>query len=292
MRTWRVFAEPVTYVDERAVDTGGVFRDMYSYFWEKAYVRHFDGEKLLVSAIHPNTDMAAFTNLGTVLVHGFMVCGFVPIRLAFPIIAYVLCGTEVNISDKVMLESLVEYVPTYDRCTLRDAITHSGDCFDVKIKTSLIDILSRLGCTEIPTPLNIKRLLTSVAKHIFLCKPLGMLLKMRAGVPACYNRFWWQFDIEKLFRLYKALNASTLDLSVLQSIAEPEAMNCAEDRMFQFLKTYITNMKEEELRQFLRFVTGSAVLTSQKITVIFNSLCGEIERRPIAHTSCVCVHLA
>ena len=80
----------IKYVDERAVDTGGVCRDMYSYFWEKAYVRHFDGEKLLDPAIHPNTDMAAFTNLGTVLVHGFMVCGFVPVRLAFPIIAYVL----------------------------------------------------------------------------------------------------------------------------------------------------------------------------------------------------------
>lgn len=50
---------------------------------------------------------------------------------------------------------------------------------------------------------------------------------------------------------------------------------------------YITNMTEEEIRCFLRFVTGSAVLTSKKIIVTFNSLSG-IQRRPIAHT-CDCV---
>ena len=45
-------------------------------------------------------------------------------------------------------------------------------------------------------------------------------------------------------------------------------------------------MREEEVRRFLKFVTGSAVLLSKRITVTFNSLNG-IQRRPIAHT-CDC----
>jgi len=127
--------------------------------------------------------------------------------------------------------------------------------------------------------------LITVAEHTFQGKPLGILFTMRSGVPACYHNFWQQFDVDKLFRLYKALNASAS--SVLQSITEPEAMNAAEERMYQFLRTYISNMKEDKIRQFLRFVTGSAVLTSKSITITFNNLSG-IQRHPIAHM-CDCV---
>ena len=55
--------------------------------WEEAYLKKFDGESLLVPAIHPNTDMASFPILGTVLAHGFMVCGYLPVRIAFPVLA-------------------------------------------------------------------------------------------------------------------------------------------------------------------------------------------------------------
>ena len=51
----------VRYEKERAVDTGGVCRDMFSAFWEEVYevyLNNLDGESLLVPAIHPNTDMA------------------------------------------------------------------------------------------------------------------------------------------------------------------------------------------------------------------------------------------
>ena len=38
----------VRYENEKAVDTGGVCRDMFSAFWEKAYLKNFDGERLVV----------------------------------------------------------------------------------------------------------------------------------------------------------------------------------------------------------------------------------------------------
>ena len=45
----------------------------------------------------------------------------------------------------------------------------------------------------------------------------------------------------------------------------------------------IGNMNINELRSFLRFVTGSTVCNSTKILVTFNSLTG-LARRPLAHT--------
>ena len=97
----------------------------------------------------------------------------------------------------------------------------------------------------------------------------------------CYHGLWYQSNVNKLFRLYKALSANPA--SVLRSVLEPDCMNAAEDRVYQYLRTYIANMKEDEIRCFLRFVTGSAVLTSKRIAVTFNSLSG-LQRWPIAHT--------
>ena len=59
------------------MDIGGVCRDLFSAFWEDSYVKNFDGEKLLVPAVHLNTLH------GTILSHGFMVCGFMPIASPF-----------------------------------------------------------------------------------------------------------------------------------------------------------------------------------------------------------------
>ena len=46
-------------------------------------------------------------------------------------------------------------------------------------------------------------------------------------------------------------------------------------------------MKLEELRLFLRFITGSSVCIDKKIEITFNNLTGAA-RRPIAHT-CSCM---
>ena len=49
----------------------------------------------------------------------------------------------------------------------------------------------------------------------------------------------------------------------------------------------IGNSSSNQLRQLMRFITGSCVCNSDKITVQLNGLSG-LARRPIAHT-CDCV---
>ena len=174
----------VEFFNERAIDTGGVCRDLYSCFWEQAYIKHFDGDKLLVPAVHANSEISVFPILGTILAHGYFVCNFLPVRLAFPIIASVFHGTDIHIPDKVLLESLIDFVSVHDGSVLRDATLYqSTPDFPVHMKSKLIDILSKLECTEIPSPSNIKLLLTNVARYQFAVKPLGLLYAMRSGVP-------------------------------------------------------------------------------------------------------------
>ena len=108
-------------------------------------MKHFDGEQLLVPAIHPNTDMSYSPILGTILSQGFMVSGFLPVRIAFPVVAASLLGPSVQIPDEILVESLVDYLTTYESSILRDVIQSTS--YSACTEARLIEILSRLGCT-------------------------------------------------------------------------------------------------------------------------------------------------
>lgn len=54
---------------ERAVDLGGVTRDMFSAFYDKAYEKLFDESSLLCPIVHPEADMSLLTTMGFVISH-------------------------------------------------------------------------------------------------------------------------------------------------------------------------------------------------------------------------------
>ena len=77
----------IHFQDEIAFDSGGVCRDMFSGFWEEAYFKFFDGSSLHTPVLHATIDMTKLPLLGKILSHGFLVCGYLPIRVAFPSLA-------------------------------------------------------------------------------------------------------------------------------------------------------------------------------------------------------------
>ena len=134
----------ITYVNERAVDTGGVSRDMFSAFWELAYMRDFDGGDTYVPVVHPHTDPSHYKVLGSILSHGFMSTGFLPNRLAFPVIA--LLGLDVTFADDIIIDSFVDFLSTYKNSIIRDALKKQGPEFSPDLKDHLLDVLGGMGC--------------------------------------------------------------------------------------------------------------------------------------------------
>ena len=61
----------------------GVCRDMFSGFWEEAYLKFFDGSSLLTPVLHATIDMTRLQLLGNILSHGFLVCSYLPVRVHF-----------------------------------------------------------------------------------------------------------------------------------------------------------------------------------------------------------------
>ncbi|KAL5515643.1 hypothetical protein EMCRGX_G000838 [Ephydatia muelleri] len=276
----------VRFINEKAVDMGGVCRDLFSAFWEDSYVKIFDGEKLLVPAVRPNPDMAVLCLHGTILSHGFMVCGFLPIRIAFPVLAAIFFGPEVEVPDSIILDSFIDYLAAYESSFISQALTkvQNNNQLPSTLQGQIISTLSRMGCVQVPTKANLKEVVVSTARHLFLGKPLGVLYTIHSGVPKLFLRFFQTMTVSEFFGLYKALNATSE--RVLDLIEEPSAMNSAEKRIFSYLITFVSNSRQDDLRLFLRFVTGRSVLLGESIRVSFNNTEG-LARSPTAKT-CSC----
>lgn len=276
----------IKFANEPAFDTGGVCRDLFSGFWEEAYLRFFDGSSLVTPVVHANVDMASLPMLGRILSHGFMVTGYLPVRIAFPALASILMGPTVDIHARIMVETFAESLCLHEASIVKEAL-EKGDAgtFSCQLMADLTTILSRYGSRVNPSPANLKSQLRDIAKYEQQIKPMAAICTMNSGTPSCEKPFWESFSVDEFYSLYLSLSATPA--KVLSILVEPFQENSSQARVFEYLQQFIGNMKMDEIRRFLRFTTGSSVLIAEKITVTFNALSG-ISRRPIAHT-CSCV---
>ena len=275
----------IRFSNEVAIDTGGVCRDMFSGFWEDAYSRFFDGSTLLTPALHANVDMSLLPQLGRILSHGFLACGYLPVRVAFPCLAGILVSPTIEIPSSVVVQAFSESLCSFEAAIIKEALSVEGQYFSSTLVEKLFGILSRYGCRVCPPPSQLKSQLYHIAKFEFQTKPLAALHGIGSGIPPKEKSFWASFSVGLLHSLYLALSATAE--KVLTILDEPIAANPSEARVFEYLKQYIGNMNNAEARRFLRYTTGSSVLISQRISVTFNGLTG-LARRPIGHT-CGCI---
>ena len=274
----------IKFKNEPAFDCGGVCRDLFSAFWEDVYVRYFDGSSLLSPMVHANINMESLPKLGKVLSHGFLVCGFLPVRVAFPVLASILMGPTIEIQPKILVQTFAESLCSYEASVVKQALAEGGDAFSDELQANMITILNRYGSRMYPSPANLKSQLSNIAKYELQIKPMASICSMNSGIPNSEKPFWDSFSVDQLYSLYLSLNATPA--KVLSVIDEPFQENDCQSRVFGYLRQYIGDMKMDEVRRFLRFATGSSVLIAEHITISFNGLNG-LARRPIAQT-CSC----
>lgn len=270
----------VSFQGERAVDMGGVAREMFTLFFEEAYQKLFDGCTLLTPVIYPGVDMSLMEVFGAIMSHAYLVSGVLPVRVAFPTLAPCLLGANVKIPDDVMLSSFMSCLSSHESAVLKDAL---GEVLEFTDETydGLINIFSHYGFRQVITPQNLRSSVVRVALCEFVLKPSAVISGINRGIPSQHASFWQELGWSGLYSLYKAKSVSTG--KVLKMFSEEEGINPDQERVLLYLRQYVGGMNNDDLSQFLRFVTGSSVCMAKKIQVTFNAETG-IARRPIAHT--------
>ena len=104
----------IEFESEEAIDHGGVQREMFSAFWEQAYLQPFEGATILIPLLHPQTD----TVFGRILSHGYLVTGFLPIRIALPTLICMLLVPGRLIPSDIVEGSI--HSPFWNNLTVED----------------------------------------------------------------------------------------------------------------------------------------------------------------------------
>ncbi len=276
----------IKFEGEAAVDSGGVSRDFFSAFWEEAYKIAFDGNVLLTPALHSGVDLESLRVIGSIISHGYLAVGFIPVRIAFPSLACIFFGPNVYIPEEFLVESFIDSLSAHERDSLHSAVKSAStdSCFKDEQKHKLIDIFSRYGSRGIPSPGCLKDTILQAAKYEFIIKPCAALTAIHSGIPIKLSTFWEKKSVYDLRSIYLALSASPI--KVLSLLDDCFVQNPSQERVFKYLSQFVGNMTNDELRSFLRFVTGGSVCPATSMKISFNCSKG-IVRRPIGHT-CGC----
>lgn len=267
----------INFMDERAVDLGGVCRDLFAAFWEVAYQRLFEGASQLTPVLHAQTDIGIFPVLGHVVSHGYLVCGYLPVQIALPCLLAMFLEAG-GISNSMLMDAFCNSISPVEASFLKGCFRITSSAFSSGVQAKLISLLSRFGSREVPTPTTLK-----LCKYEFLVKPMAALSMIKGGIPLAHRPFWNRFSIDEFHALYKTLTASPS--KVLDMLIEPDMANSSQERVFSYLQQYIGNMRFEEIQRFLRFVSGSSVCSSSDITVAF--LCRDWVGDHLRQYSCI-----
>ena len=85
----------------------------------------FEGACLLTPNLHATTDMSVLCLLGRIISHGFLVSGYMPIRVAFPCMAGVLLGPMMDFSSSILIEAFSESLCSYEAGIIKQALEAS-----------------------------------------------------------------------------------------------------------------------------------------------------------------------
>ena len=248
------------------------------------YKVYFDGTNLLSPIVYPGMDVSVISLLGAIISHAYIVTGILPIRLAFPSLACCLFGPSATVSPEVLVDAFIDSLSLYEANIMRRASEEAKEdrsSFSADVMPLVLSVFSRFGVRQLPTPVRFRQMLTQVATYEFFSKPSAALSLIHSGVPEQHKPFWRGLGVDELFTVYCAQTVSAE--TVLGMLEKSVGANPNEERVLCYLRQYIGSINSDTLRNFLRFVTGSAVCSSPTIEISFNSLSGSA-RRPIAHT--------
>lgn len=274
----------IKFVAEKAIDAGGVSRDMFSAFFEEMYKAYFDSANLLSPIVHPGMDVEVMSILGAIISHAYIATGILPIRIAFPTLACCLLGANTEISSEVLIQTFIDSLSLYDASVIKRACAEARakqPVFSSDLMSLVLSVFSRYGVRQLPTPPQLQQTLSQVAAFEFISKPSAAISLLYSGVPDQHRPFWQELHADDFLTIYGAQTVSVE--TVLTMLENAVGTNANEERISCYLRQYIGSMNSDTLRSFLRFVTGSTVCSSPSIEVTFNGLAGSA-RRPIAHT--------
>lgn len=253
----------------------GVLREIFSLFWSEFVDSAMIGEEERVSFIRHDYNRDKWQSVARILVKGFTESSYFPLRLCKVFMGCAL-NDESLVTVPMLLSSFKSYISKNEAEIVEKALSKELAADD----PDLLDFLSNFDCRRVVTPDNIEDIIVELAHKELIQKPKyvsdcwsEVLSKLKLYFPT----------IEDLIAFYQSHEpTNTKVVSMLQA----DVCSDAEREAFNHLKKYVRGLDKSKLYAFLRFVTASDIIVTDKIQVSFSGITGAA-RRPVSHT-CGC----
>ncbi|XP_057293355.1 uncharacterized protein LOC130621984 [Hydractinia symbiolongicarpus] len=268
----------VKFLNESGEDADGVTRDFFASYWLRFNQQYGYGEnmKFFMLNLHNLNDSVIFTSAGRILLHGFIVGGYLPLQIA-PSLLYRVLFNKLP-SKKSEKRDFVKSLGECDQQIIENA--SRATAFDATIINKLLDIFSNNQLIQVPVADDFKDVLEKIAFFEIVCSPHFMTHQMAS----CDEMF---DDIsEDIFLNYVEslrLKGQELVKILKASFSTNQSLYGREERVYGFVERYVSGLNQNMASKFTRFVSGMDVMPFT-IRIEFKGASNPETMFPIAHT--------
>lgn len=251
---------------------------MYTTFWQEISDEFLIGEAERVPLVRHDLFEHEWNVVGQIVVKGFHDVGYFPTVLSVAFVIYCLFG---KVDEQTMLESFLSYLSPVEKEIIENAM--ASDANEKTFSSNeLLELLEQFKCRSRVVKSNISSIVHEIAQQELLQKPHIMASEWSKEFTSLqrYDDFKSVESVKLLYSKSKATSTKVI------GILSYECKDDGERDSIGFLKRYIRGLDVNQLKRFLKFVTGSDLLhTVSEIKIAFTYYVdSEFSRRPIAHT--------
>ncbi|XP_035988972.1 uncharacterized protein LOC110368217 isoform X1 [Fundulus heteroclitus] len=255
---------------EKAIDDGGVLRDVLSEFWQDFYEQCTLGNNFKVPFLRHDFGQQQWESIGRIIAFGWQKQKYLPIKLAPVILEQAALGCI----KSPLVDSFLRYVTESDRIVFESCRSD----FESVDSEELLEIMDLHNCRRVPTADNFELLLEELAHQKLIQEPAFVIEQWSTVLSPLRS------ELECITAAYENLQPTFR--KVMRSLVYPTIMTEQQKNITKYLSSYLRESDKQHLSLFLRFCTGSDLFLGRNISISFTQLQG-VQRRPVAHT-CGC----
>eukprot|EP00112_Aurelia_sp_Birch-Aquarium-sp1_P016971 Seg3891.2 transcript_id=Seg3891.2/GoldUCD/mRNA.D3Y31 product="E3 ubiquitin-protein ligase TOM1-like" protein_id=Seg3891.2/GoldUCD/D3Y31 len=280
----------VRFEGETGDDFDGLTREFFSIFWSD-FTQKLPGNARRYFAVDPCSVMSIddLKAVGRILVHGFLLTGYLPIYINHSLLYKVLTGNEPSL--EYCRENFLLALDEMDKSLIDQATT--TEAFSDDIKNRLAAVLCNFGVRVLPSEKSLPGVLMSLGHYIAIIKPHFYIASMHTAIEE-FQRGVFKDINEPLFKaiLEGILPSGRQLIPRLQfHYSDDHIAKALEETVAGFVESYLLGVNKEELGNFLEYVTGSEMLP-ESLRIEFNGQCNEESMIPTAHTCSMSLHIS
>ena len=267
----------VRFAGGQGEDLEGVSRDFFCTFWKRFSELYATGdrEKYFRIGIKSTVESDLFAAGGRIVIHGFILLGYIPPYLNKAVI-FMLLSVKM-LSNAFITDSYLECISENSENKIKNAL----DDFDSVSKVELAEAFVNFNL-ESPRLLfgNFKLFIERISK-------LKVILELYFLLSSClvHRHFIKELEEVEISKFIDDCQPTGVDLVKLLApqYTEETVNRGLEERVVSIVEMYIANLKFEKLQLFLCFTTGADILPAS-LRLTFNGNTNEEMMVPIGHT--------